>query len=117
MELFEGQPPPPINSRRFYMEERDIRNDMYKATAKLRMSKVDQENLAIKIENWEKSSSEDLFYFRAYGNKTTSGDHKWRPFYNEHVGNMSVVCIFFHFICRYMKFRLGACNFTNNDLH
>ena len=41
MELFEGQPPPRINSRQFYSEERDIRNHMYNATAKLRMSKVD----------------------------------------------------------------------------
>ena len=75
-ELFEGQPLPPINSRRFYPEELDIRNYMYNATAKLRMSKIDQENLAIKIENWEKSNSEDSFYFRAYGDKATSVDHK-----------------------------------------
>ena len=54
MELFEGQPPPPINNRRFYPEELYIRNYMYNATAKLRISKVDQENLVIKIENWEK---------------------------------------------------------------
>ena len=53
-ELFEGQPPPQIVSRRFYPEERDIRNYMYNATAKLCISKVDQENLAIKIENWGK---------------------------------------------------------------
>ena len=52
--LFEGQPPPPIISRRFYPEERDIRNYMYNATAKLRISKTDQENLAVKIENWGK---------------------------------------------------------------
>ena len=44
MELFEGQRPPPINSRRFYPEELYIRNYMYNATAKLRISKVDQEN-------------------------------------------------------------------------
>ena len=117
MELFEGQPPPPINSRRFYPEERDIRNHIYNATAKLRMSKVDQENVAMKIENWKKSNPEDLFYFRAYGDKTTSIDHKWRPFYNEHSGNISGVSMFFHFVCRYMKFGLGACNFTNNDLY
>ena len=67
MELFEGHLPPPINSRRFYPEERDIRNHMYNAAAKLRMSKVDQENHAAKIENWEKRTSEDSFYFRAYG--------------------------------------------------
>ena len=60
-ELFEGQPSPPINSRRFYQEEWDIRSYMCNATAKLRMSKVDQENLAIKIENWGKSNSADSF--------------------------------------------------------
>ena len=49
MELFEGQPSPPI--KRFYLEERDIRNHVYNITAKLRMSKVEQGNLAIKIEN------------------------------------------------------------------
>ena len=51
MELFEGQPLPLINSRRFYPEERDIRNYMYNATAKLQVSKVVQEDLEIKIEN------------------------------------------------------------------
>ena len=59
------------------------------------MPKVDQENLAIKIENWEKSNSEDSFYFRAYGYKTTSVDHKWRPFYNEHGDNISGYVYFF----------------------
>ena len=49
---------------------------MYNATAKLRMFKVYQENLAIKIENWEKSNSEDSFYFRAYGGKAKSVVHK-----------------------------------------
>ena len=68
---------------------------MYNATAKLRMSKVDQENLAIKLENWEKSNSEDSFYFRAYGDKATSVDHKWRPFYNEHGENISGESMFF----------------------
>ena len=91
---------------------------MYNATAKcLRMSKADQENLAVKIENWEKSNSEDSFYFRAYGDKTTSVDHKWRPFYYEHGGNISGARIFFRFVCRYMKIGLGPCNFTNNDLY
>ena len=77
MELFEGQSPPPINSGHFNSEEYDIRNHMYNATIKLWMSKVDQENLAIKIENYAKSNSEDSFYFRVYGDKTTSADHKW----------------------------------------
>ena len=41
------------------------------------MAKVDQENLTIKIENCAKSNSEDSFYFRVYGDKTRSADHKW----------------------------------------
>ena len=111
MELFEGQPPPPINSRRFYPEERGIRNCMYNVTAKLRMSKVDQENLAIQIEKWEKSNSEDSFYFHAYGDKARSVDHKWPPFYNEHGDNISRVNMFFPFnVFSFMKFGLGACN-------
>ena len=117
MKLFKGQPPPPINNRRFHPEERDMRNHMYNATAKLRMSKVYQENLAIKIENWEKSNSEDSFYFRTYGHKTISVDHKRQTFYNEHGDNISGVSMFSHFVCRYMKFGLGACNFTNNGLY
>ena len=86
MELFEGQSPPPINSRRFYPEERYIRNHLYNVTAKLRMPEVDQENISIKIENWEKSNSEDSFYFRGYGDKIIFVNHIWRPFYNEHGG-------------------------------
>ena len=52
MDLFEGQPPPTFNSRHFYLKENDKRNDMCNTIAKLWMSKVDQENLAIKLENW-----------------------------------------------------------------
>ena len=112
MELFEGQPLPLINSRCFYLEKLDIRNYMYNANAKLQVSKVVQENLEIKIKNWEKCSSEDSFYFCAYGDEATSIDHKWRPFCNEHGGNISGVSMCFHFVCRYMKFGLRTCNFT-----
>ena len=112
MELFEGQPLPLINSRRFYLEKLDIRNYMYNANAKLQVSKVVQENLEIKIKNWEKCSSEDSFYFCAYGDEATSIDRKWQPFCNEHGGNISGVSMCFHFVCRYMKFGLRSCNFT-----
>ena len=90
---------------------------MYNVNAKLQVSKVVQENLEIKIKNWEKCSSEDSFYFCAYGDEATSIDHKWRPFCNEHGGNISGVSMCFHFVCRYMKFGLRTCNFTNNDLY
>ena len=44
-DLFADQQLPPLNSRRFFPEERDIRNHIYNATSQLRMSKVDQENV------------------------------------------------------------------------
>ena len=50
-----------------------------------------------------KCNSEDSFYFRASSDKAASVDHKWRPFYSEHGDYISVVCIFIHFVCRYMK--------------
>ena len=49
-ELFGAEQLPPGNSRRFYPEERDIRNHMYNATSKLRMSKVNQEKVSLLIE-------------------------------------------------------------------
>ena len=49
-ELFDADQLPPGNSRRFYPEERDIRNHMYNATSKLRMSKVNQEKVSLLIE-------------------------------------------------------------------
>ena len=42
----------PLNSRLFFPEERDIRNHIYNATSQLRMSKKDQENVSLLIENW-----------------------------------------------------------------
>ena len=49
-ELFDAEQLPPGNSRRFYPEERYIRNHMYNTTSKLCMSKVDQENVSLLIE-------------------------------------------------------------------
>ena len=39
-------------------------NHMYRASVKKLLSKVDQENLQRKIENWREEHPEDLFYFR-----------------------------------------------------
>lgn len=40
---------------------------MYKAAVKLKFSKIDQENLYYKVENWKSDNPEDQFYFRGYG--------------------------------------------------
>ena len=40
---------------------------MYKATVKLKFSKMDQENLYYKVEEWKEQSPQDNFHFRGYG--------------------------------------------------
>ena len=63
-ELFPGQIPPAITNRCFYPTDVDVRNHMYRASVKKMLSKVDQENLQRKIENWREEHPEDSFYFR-----------------------------------------------------
>ena len=41
---------------------------MYIAAMKARFSKLDQENLAMKIQIWEKQHPSDKIFFREYGN-------------------------------------------------
>ena len=40
---------------------------MYRETVKLRLSKLDQTNLAMKIEEWKQQYPQNEFYFRGYG--------------------------------------------------
>ena len=46
---------------------------MDNAAKKLRMSKLDQENVSILIEKWQKTNLGDLFFFQPYGTNI-SGD-------------------------------------------
>ena len=39
---------------------------MYIAAVKLRFSKTDQENLELKVKEWQKQSPNDNFFFRRY---------------------------------------------------
>ena len=39
---------------------------MYNAATKLKLSKLDQENLALKIEEWKIQYSDDEIFFRGY---------------------------------------------------
>ena len=51
--------------RAYYPTPTDIRNHMYKAKLALQLSKFDQENLALKIEEW-KQHTDDTHFFRPY---------------------------------------------------
>lgn len=63
IELFEGEPLPTVNTKCIYLEESDIRNHMYNATAKLLMSKMNPGNLRIKIEIWGKKMILTICFF------------------------------------------------------
>ena len=64
----EIQPSP--SNRRFFPKLSDIRSHMYRASIKNRFSKIDQENVADKIAQWQSTNPEDFFYFRPYGEAT-----------------------------------------------
>ena len=70
-DIFKGESLPPQTSRRFFPGRRDLRNHMYRASVKLRFSKIDQENLSMKVGIWRKEKAKDTFYFRPYGNDQT----------------------------------------------
>ena len=65
-ELFKHQQIPPVTNRRFHPKASDIRNHMYQATVKHRLSKIDQENVTSNLGKWEKENPEDNFFFRPY---------------------------------------------------
>ena len=48
-------------------QKKDIRNHMYIAAVKLKFSKIDQENLELKVKEWQKQSPNDNFFFQGYG--------------------------------------------------
>ena len=63
--------PSPID-RAYYPTTSDIRNHMYKAKIALQLSKFDQENLTLKIEEWKKLNADDCHFFRPYVSETDS---------------------------------------------
>ena len=82
-ELFHGETVPPPEIRRFFPLDRDIRNHMYRATVKLKLSKIDQENLYMKIDKWKKATPNDSFFFRSYKETQERDTGMERYFYDE----------------------------------
>ena len=56
--------------RAFYPLPNDIKNHVGNAKRALELSKLDQENLRLKIEAWQKDSPESTHYFRPYVKKS-----------------------------------------------
>lgn len=57
---------PDPDDRAYYPTIRDLRNHIYKAKKALELSKLDQQNLKLKIEEWAKSQPETMFHFRPF---------------------------------------------------
>ena len=56
-----------ITNRRLYPKKSDIRSHMYHATVKYCLAKMNQENLALKVEQWKLEYPNDMLFFRPYG--------------------------------------------------
>ena len=53
------------------------------------MSKIDQENLHMKVLAWKRKSPKDHFYFHSYGKETIETEEREeRLFYNKHGGRI-----------------------------
>ena len=75
MEIFVGGPVPDPSNRRFFPSRNDIYNFMYRASLEMRHSKIDQENLQFKIDDWRKESPQDMFHLRPSTSETSSASH------------------------------------------
>ena len=57
---------PELTNRAYYPTTEDIRNHIYKAQRACQFSMLDQENVQLKIEQWQKESPQSHFHFRPY---------------------------------------------------
>ncbi len=57
---------PVTSDRAFYPLPHDIKNHVGNAKSVLELSKLDQENLRLKVEEWHKTFPQSIHYFRPY---------------------------------------------------
>ena len=56
-----------MTNRRFYPKKIEIRSHMYHVTVKHHLAKIDQENLALKVEQWKLEYPNDMLFFLPCG--------------------------------------------------
>ena len=79
-EIFQSDIPPKTN-KRFFPRLKTIRSHMVEALRKLRYSKIDQECLSKKIEQWKFENSSDRIYFQPKGTAESTSDLCKRIFF------------------------------------
>ena len=67
-DLFRDKEQPQRSNRRYFPRSKTIKNHMYNAAMRARLSVMDQDNVQELIKKWksEKGSANDKFYFRPY---------------------------------------------------
>lgn len=70
-DIFRDKVKPSYLNNSFYPSNNDIKNHIYRAQANLRMSKLDQENLLMKMKEWETKCPSSKFHFRPH---SSNGD-------------------------------------------
>ena len=73
---------PGLTDRAYYPTSTDIHNHIYLAQRACQLSKLDQENLNLKIQKWKKASPNSSFYFRPYTESTNDSDTEQNEFDN-----------------------------------
>ena len=61
---------PNEHDRAFHPDISDIKNHVHKAKRALELSKIDQENLRLKVNKWQSSDPDNKFFFRPYIEKS-----------------------------------------------
>lgn len=57
---------PGLTDRSYYPTSMDVRNHVYLAQRACQLSKLDQENLQLKVEQWKKDNTKSNYFFRPY---------------------------------------------------
>ena len=61
---------PDLTDRAYYPTSTDVHNHIYLAQCACQLSKLDQENLQLKVQKWKRDSPNSKFYFRPYKEST-----------------------------------------------
>lgn len=73
--LFRGEQLPQDTNRRFFPRACDLRTHMYRAAIKNRISRIDQANVQMEINEWNKVYNEDSFFFRPHSDQEEEKVH------------------------------------------
>ena len=65
---------PDVTDRAYYPTSTDVLNYIYLAQCACQLSKLDQENLRLKVQKWEKDSPNSYFYFHPYTESTEDNE-------------------------------------------